>query len=204
MSLVPQDFSGLLSAARDGSRDALGQAFETCRRYLLGLAHQELNAGLRAKGGASDLVQETFLEAQRSFPDFRGNSEGELRAWLRQMLHHRALKFGRRYRTTQKRSLSSEVGRSIDSLAGDPTGGLPATLPSPSTEAMALEQAQCLRQALERLPDDYRRVITMRYVEQCSFEEIGQRMQRTGNAARLLWLRAIERVKQELRGIDEP
>lgn len=204
MSALPDDFSGLLSAARDGSRDALGQAFEACRRYLLGVAHQELNASLQAKGGASDLVQETFLEAHRAFDHFRGNSEGELRAWLRQMLHHRAVKFGRRFRTTQKRRLSSEAGQSIDSLATTANSGLQAQLPSPSTQMMALEQAQSLRQALERLPDDYRRVITMRYVEQCSFEEIGQRMERTGNAARLLWLRAIERVKQELRGADEP
>jgi RNA polymerase sigma-70 factor (ECF subfamily) len=69
---------------------------------------------------------------------------------------------------------------------------------------MAHEQAQRLRQALELLPDDYRRVITLRYVEQCPFEEIGRLMQRTPNAARLLWLRAIEHVKHHLGGRDEP
>ncbi len=69
---------------------------------------------------------------------------------------------------------------------------------------MAREQAQHLRQALERLPDDYRQVITLRYVEQCSFVEIGRLMQGTPNAARLLWLRAIECVKNNLRDADEP
>jgi RNA polymerase sigma-70 factor (ECF subfamily) len=68
---------------------------------------------------------------------------------------------------------------------------------------MAQEQMQQLRQALERVPDDCRRVIILRYVEQYSFEEIGRLMERTPNAARLLWLRAIERVKQELRVPDE-
>jgi RNA polymerase sigma-70 factor (ECF subfamily) len=192
----PQEFGLWLSAARDGSRDALGKAFEACRRYLLAVAQDELDASLRAKGGASDLVQETFLEAQRAFGHFQGTSEGELRAWLRRLLHHRAAKFGRRYRTTQKRQLAHET-------ALPRAGGGAAELPSPSTQLMAHEQAQQLRQALERLPDDYRRVITLRYVEQCSFEEIGRLMQRTPNAARLLWLRAIERVKLELRGADE-
>jgi RNA polymerase sigma-70 factor (ECF subfamily) len=68
---------------------------------------------------------------------------------------------------------------------------------------MAGEQAQRLRQALEQLPDEYRRVITFRYVDQYAFEEIGRRMGRTANAARLLWLRAIERVRKELGGLDE-
>jgi RNA polymerase sigma-70 factor (ECF subfamily) len=200
MSELAPDFGRWLSAARDGSRDALGSAFEACRLYLLSVARHELNEALRAKGGASDLVQETFLEAQRAFDRFQGNSEGELRAWLRQLLHHRAAKFGRRYRTTQKRRLARETA--LSAAAGQ--GELRAELPSPSTQLMALEQAQRLRQALERLPDDYRRAITLRYVEQYSFEEIGRLMQRTPNAARLLWLRAIERVKHELRAADEP
>jgi RNA polymerase sigma-70 factor (ECF subfamily) len=155
-----------------------------------------MNGDLQAKGGASDLVQETFLEAQRAFDRFQGTSEVELRAWLRRLLHHRAAKFGRRYRTTQKRRLARETALNAGGLgAGGQT--------SPSAQLMAHEQAQRLRQALERLPDDYRRAITLRYVEQCSFEEIGRLMQRTPNAARLLWLRAIERIKHELRVADE-
>jgi len=195
MTAPAQEFGRWLSAARGGSRDALGKAFEACRRYLLCVAHHELDADLQAKGGASDLVQETFLEAHRAFEQFRGNSEIELRAWLRRLLHHRASKLGRRYRTTQKRRLARETALAAAALPADGQG----EGASPSQQLMAVEQAQRLRQALERLPDDYRRVITLRYVEQCSFEEIGRMMQRTSNAARLLWLRAIERVKQELR-----
>src|SRR6266851_10406295 len=115
MLAPPPDFGGWLSAARDGSRDALGSVLEACRRYLLGVARHELNGDLNAKGGASDLVQETFLEAHRAFDHFQGNSEVELRAWLRRLLHHRAAKFGRRYRTTQKRRLARECGSSAAS-----------------------------------------------------------------------------------------
>ena len=57
---------------------------------------------------------------------------------------------------------------------------------------------EALQQALHRLPEDYRQVILFRYQEQRSFEEIGQLLQRTLNAARLLWLRGVERLKQEL------
>jgi RNA polymerase sigma-70 factor (ECF subfamily) len=199
MSAPPQDFCRWLSEARDGSRDARGRVFEICRRYLLGVAQHEMNRDLQAKGGASDLVQETFLEAHRAFDRFHGTSEGEMRAWLRRLLHHRATKFRLRYRTTQKRRLARETTLS--------TASQPAAwkvdVSSPSTQVMVREQVQQLRQALEMLPDDYRQVITLRYIEQCSFEEIGRRMHRTPNAARLLWLRAIERVKHELRDRNE-
>src|SRR5262249_3517953 len=153
------------------------------------------NRDLQAKGGASDLVQETFLEAQCAFDRFHGNSEVELRAWLRQLLHHRAAKFRRRYRETQKRRLVRETPLSL----ANPPAHADDDRPPPSAELMAREQAQRLRKALEGLPDDYRRAITLRYAEQQSFEEIGRRLQRTPNAARLLWLRAIEHVKHALR-----
>jgi RNA polymerase sigma-70 factor (ECF subfamily) len=200
MSALPEDFGRWLSAARNGSRDALGRVLESCRHYLLYVAGHELNDDLQAKGGASDLVQETFLEGQCAFGRFRGNSEGEVRAWLRQLLYHRAAKFRRRYRATQKRRLARETTLTAASLPANGEG----ELPSPSVALIAHEQAQRLRQALERLPDDYRRVITLRYVEQHSFDEIGRLMRRTANAARLLWLRAIEHVKHQLRLPDEP
>lgn len=198
MSAPAQDFSRWLAAARHGSRDALGRTFETCRHYLLYVAHCQMNTDLQAKGGASDLVQETFLEAQSAFDHFHGNSEGELRAWLRQLLRHRAAKFRRHFRTTQKRRLAREQLTATNDTLRVADGHS-----SPSAQLMADEQAQRLLQVLERLPDDYRRVITLRYVEQHSFEEIGQRMRRTPNAARLLWLRAIEHVKHHLRSADE-
>src|SRR5262249_46357722 len=94
-----------LAAARAGSRADLGQALELGRKYLLLVAERELDADVQAKGGASDLVQETFLEAQRDFAQFRGTTEAELLAWLRQMLLHNIANFTRRYRGTGKRAV---------------------------------------------------------------------------------------------------
>jgi RNA polymerase sigma-70 factor (ECF subfamily) len=197
MDEAPQDLGTWLSAARSGSLEALGQALEGCRRYLLQIAQQQLNPDLQVKGGASDLVQETFLEAHRVFPRFQGTSQVELRAWLRQLLLHRAAKLGRRYRTTQKRRLSRETALE----EGAPSLSVEVT---PSGMAIAHELEQALQHALEHLPEDYRRVISLRYQEGRSFEEIGRLMQRTPNAVRLLWLRAIERVKLELGRPHEP
>ena len=71
MSEPSDEFAGWLIAARAGSSEALGRALEACRRYLLLVAEQDLDPDLRAKGGASDLVQQTFLEAQQGIRPVR-------------------------------------------------------------------------------------------------------------------------------------
>jgi len=63
-----------IPAARAGSRTALGELLESCRHYLLSVGNDELDRRLHAKVGASDVVQETFLDAQRDFEQFRGGN----------------------------------------------------------------------------------------------------------------------------------
>ena len=75
-SLDPDD---LLRAARAHDASALGRLLELYRRYLNLLARLGINRQLQGKLDPSDLVQETFLEAHRDFPQFRGTTESELR-----------------------------------------------------------------------------------------------------------------------------
>jgi len=164
---------------------------------VLRIAEQELDPALRTKAGASDLVQETFLEAQRDFAHFRGTSEGELRAWLRQMLLCNLANFARRYRGTAKRDLGREVP--LEPAGSQAAGDGPAAdTPSPGGQAVAHERAEAVRQALQRLPEDYRQVLLWHYQEQRSFEEIAGLLGRTANAARKLFARALERFQQEM------
>ncbi len=189
---------GWLAAARAGSPDALGAALESCRAYLLLVAEKEMDPRLKAKGGASDLVQQTFLEAQQAFPRFHGGSEAELLAWLRRLLLNNVATFRRHWEQTAKRRASREVGLGGDSTA---PGVQPAArTPTPSREVAATERAAAVRAALARLPDDYRTVLTLRYEEDLPFEEVARRMGRTSNAVRKLWARAVERLEQELDG----
>ena len=69
------DVERWLPAARAGSSEALGQMLDAYRAYLLQIAGRELDTQLRAKAGASDLVQETLLEAFRDFAGFHGDTE---------------------------------------------------------------------------------------------------------------------------------
>jgi RNA polymerase sigma-70 factor (ECF subfamily) len=185
-----------LTAARGGSADALGAALESCRAYLLLVAEKEMDPRLKAKGGASDLVQQTFMEAQQAFGRFSGTHEAELLAWLRRMLLNNVATFRRHWEQTQKRQASREVGIGGDSTA---PGIQPvADTPTPSRQMAAGERAAAVRAALARLPEDYRQVLSLRYEEDMPFEEVAKRMGRTSNAVRKLWARAVERLEQEL------
>jgi RNA polymerase sigma-70 factor (ECF subfamily) len=198
MAEQPQDVARHLPAARAGSQEALGEILEACRRYLLGIANNEFDAGLRAKGNPSDLVQETFLEAQRDFANFRGSTEAELLTWLRRILLHNLANFIRHYRATTKRQVAREVLLAPQDSTSQAGPVLAGSAPTPSREAMAGETTRELHQAIDRLPEDYRQVLLLRYLEDRSFEDIAQIMRRSSNAVRLLWGRAVERLQQEL------
>lgn len=194
--------SRLLQAARGGSREALGQLLQTYRNYLLLLANRELDPDLRAKNGASDLVQETFLKAQAEFDQFQGETPGELLAWLRRILENNLANFTRAYRDTGKRQLAREV--SLDRHGSDvPVPPLEAPTPCPSGQIERRERIEQLERALERLPEHYRQVIVLRHRENRSFEEVGRALDRSPEAARKLWLRAIAQLQQELPPPDE-
>jgi len=196
---VPDTISSILAAAQAGSRDALGQVLDRCRRYLLELAQQTLGPGLRAKGGASDLVQETYLEAHRQFPKFEGASDAQLRAWLRCLLMHKAAQLGRRFRGTRKRQLSREIPFGVADSTTAHASELAGRVPTPSVQVMADEQLRRLHDAMSRLPRDHREVVLYRYQQGLSFEEVGRRLHRSADAARMLWARAVEKLKVELK-----
>jgi RNA polymerase sigma-70 factor (ECF subfamily) len=198
MPRSPSEVVRWLAAARGGSPEDLGKVLEACRDYLLRVAERRLGADLRSKGGASDLVQQTFLDAQREFARFQGDSEKELLAWLRQILLYNLAHFQRTYRGTGKRDLKREVP--LPGPASSSEGGvdIAGRTPTPSQQAAAREEAEKVQQALERLPEEYRQVLALRHQEQRTFEEIGRLMGRSASGARALWVRAVERLDDEL------
>ena len=164
MAESAREFGEWLTTARAGSLESLGHALDSCRNYLLRAAQRELDPDLRAKGGASDLVQETFLEAQRDFAQFQGSSEAELRAWLSRLLVNNVHNFTRRFRGTDKRAIDREVALRRDgSSEGVGVAAPPAATPSPSAQAMQQEMAQGApagaRSAARRLPQGHRAAV---------------------------------------------
>jgi RNA polymerase sigma-70 factor (ECF subfamily) len=195
-------FEGRISAARDGSEEALAQVLELCRPYLLRIANDELAGDLQAKIGASDLVQETFLDAHRDLSRFSGATEAQWLAWLRGILQHKLANLIRHYRQTDKRQVQGGLPLPSPSADGH-TPELIAPDSSPSARARAHERDEALARALAQLPKPQQHIIRLRSYGDLSFEEAGKLMGRSADAARKLWGRAVEQLQQLLEAPDE-
>jgi RNA polymerase sigma-70 factor (ECF subfamily) len=171
---------------------------ESYRVYLDLLARIEIGRRLRKKVDASDVVQETFLEAHRNFGTFRGSSEAEFVAWLRSILAARIANLVRHFVGTQARDVRREEGLEVDldqsSKAID--RGLFALQSTPSQQVVRREQGVLLAAALARLPDEYREVVVLRHLEELPFPEVAARMGRTVDSVQKLWVRALARLRQ--------
>ena len=196
----------LIALARNGSTPALEELIGTYRSYLLLVANEELDPQLRGKMAASDVVQEACAEIARQFFGFRGASEEEWRSWIRQMLVHDLLDARRQFLATAKRDLAKEVpfGGGPDRSGADPKMELAASDPSPHSHLIAEEEAALLQTALARLPKDYQEVIRLRNWQLLSFEEAGERLGRSAEAARKLWARAIQQLQREIQPDERP
>jgi RNA polymerase sigma-70 factor (ECF subfamily) len=194
--------SDLIRRCRAGEESAQAELFGRYRNYLDALARAQLGRHLRTKCDPSDLVQQTLLEAHRDFAGFQGEHEGELLAWLRRILAHNLFNETRRYAARQ-RDTAREV--SIDQMrAGVEQSslalgrGLAASTPSPSQDAVRREAAVRLADALARLPEDYLTVLLLRVFEELPAAEVAERMGRTAGAVRMLQMRALEALREEM------
>lgn len=195
--------AGLLARARDGDPQALDRLFQMCRNYVGIVARAQVESWLRAKVDASDLVQQTFLEAYRDFAHFQGATEAEWLGWLRRILSHNAADFVRRYCQTDKRQARREIAfdatsdrssvRGLGDLA-DPNGE------TPSQVFLRKERELELADGLARLAPDHCEVIVLRNLQRLSFEEVARRMGRSRPAAQMLWMRAMSKLQETLAG----
>jgi RNA polymerase sigma-70 factor, ECF subfamily len=199
-AVVPAE---LITMARRGDELALGRLLELSRNYLKLLARLQIDRQLQGKADPSDLVQETFMEALRDFPGFRGVSEAEWLAWLRRILSSNLANLVRRYRGTRRRDVRLErnLAADMDHSSEALDQALPVRSQTPPWEQAARrEQSVVLADLLERLPPDYREAIVLRQLEGCSFPEVAERMGRTVDSVKKLWVRGLTRLRQAIGG----
>ncbi len=190
----------LLTMARDGDAQCQGRLFELYRPYLKLLARLQIDERFQAKIDASDVVQETFLDAYRDFAKFRGSTERELMSWLRQILAGNLVDHVQRHYKAQRRdvqleqSLHAQLDRSSQAM----DRGLIAVQTTPSQSAARREQAIVLVDALDQLPEDYREVLVLRHLKGLKFPDVARRMGRTVGSVQQLWTRAVAQLRRTL------
>jgi RNA polymerase sigma-70 factor (ECF subfamily) len=175
------------------------QPLERFRPYLLLLARAQLGPQVRGKLDASDVVQQTLLEAHQKRDQFRGDSPGQLLAWLRRLLACTLADtlrgLGRAKRDlARERSLEAALDQSSERLAA----WLAAEQSTPSQQADRNEQLARLAVALARLPDDQRTALVLRHAEGWPVADIGRHLGRTPMAVAGLLKRGARRLRELL------
>lgn len=194
----PPPVEALLAAYRAGHSDAGDRLLRHYEPWLKVLAQTQVESRFQAKFDPADIVQQTMLEAVRAFPGFRGTTGAEFTAWLRQILAHALAHEIRRYAGTQKRDLARE--RSLDETLDEASRRfgdlLAASGTSPSQQAVKNERELQLARLLDSLPADHREVLILRHLEGLTHEEIALRLGRKPGAVRMLWVRALARLRE--------
>ncbi len=166
-------------------REHVEQVLALYRPILRTIVSEKCPQKLRGRIGISDVVQEGLIRGYSNRKQFRGTSDAELSAWFREIIlnvisdterfHHRTK------RDVNRESVSNSAEKTIDQSL------------SPSKELRRSEELLQVADALKSLNENERFALTLRS-DGLSFREIGVRLNRTEDAARMLWGRALQRM----------
>lgn len=166
--------------------------------YLRMLARSHMRAAYRAKLGASDIVQQAMLNAVGSIDQFRGATEPELRAWLRQILVRQICHLDRdlhRDKRDVRREQSMEQKLAQSSMRLE--GLLAADQATPSQVAVVGENVTALVTAIDRLPDGQRQAIELHYLEGLKLAEVAETLGKTTGAVAGLLHRGMKQLRAQ-------
>ena len=150
------DDAALLERARHGDRDAFAALVTRHQDELYTMALRLLGT----PSDAADVVQETFLRAYVKLPELRGAT---VRAWLFRVALNCSHDVQRRVIRKPADPLEDDAGNIIDL----PDPGL-----GPEGSALAKERMTVVRDALQKLPADFRAAVILRDVNELSYDEM--------------------------------
>jgi len=194
-----------LSALRNAgaNRDeALGELFEQHRRRLLRMIHVRMDARVKERVGASDVLQDTYLEISRRIGDYLANPNMPFFLWLRFLTAQKLAALHRHHVGTKKRDVRKQVP--IDRAAFPAASSavladrLLARGESPSHVAVRAEMRRQVEEALDEMRPGDREVLVMRHFEEMSNVETAEELSIDTSAASKRYLRAVERLRQIL------
>jgi RNA polymerase sigma-70 factor (ECF subfamily) len=196
--LNERDLQFLVRQTARGDLAASEELLSMYRPYLRLAAGERLPKLFQKRMDASDVVQQTLLDAVRGLSEFRGRSEPEFTAWIMRMLQRNLMQCVRD-NTLGKRDVRLEHNWSDASgsaqlvwasLAGDG--------PSPMSSVFRGEAALHLAMAIDKLPADQRQAVEMRYIGQLSLQEVSEQMARSLGSVAGLIRRGIEALESSL------
>jgi RNA polymerase sigma-70 factor, ECF subfamily len=171
----------VIQRAQGHDAEALGEIYSRYVRRVFGLCRYMLNS----REGAEDVTSEVFLKLQRAIESYDGSIP--FLRWLLRVASNQCIDAMRRRQRGQKVFVEVENGAVVSEAA--------SSEPSPLGAFIRTQEKAQVRGAIERLAENYRVPLVLRYYGELSYEEIAQELGLERNNVAAL----IFRAKQELR-----
>lgn len=168
------------------------------RHYLRVLARTQIGPQYQAKVDASDVVQQTMIQAYEALSDFRGSDEAEFKGWLRQILLRTLLHEFRRYKSGKRDvAREREMAERMDRSSMNLERFLAGSEPSPSFAARFDEERLRLIAMLDELPEIQRRAIELHYLEEKTLAEVAVLLDKTPGSIAGLIHRGLKQLREK-------
>ena len=179
------------------------QTLDRYRNYLQMLAKAEISPQVRRRVEPSDIVQETLLEAYQKRDQFRGQTDGELAQWLRQILMHNVCDAVRAVHR-KKRDIGRErtVGNMLHQSTARLASLLAAEQTSPSQKVSNVERILRVAEAISQLPADQQDAIVLHHLQGKGLAELSKILDRSETAVAGLLYRGLKRLRGMLSACD--
>jgi RNA polymerase sigma-70 factor (ECF subfamily) len=171
----------LIQRAQKGDHDAFASLVDEHQRYVYNLALRVV----KDENEALDLTQETFVRAWTALPNFKGQSQ--FRTWLYRIV------------TNLCYNRLPNLRRSLNDLGDDVMEDISDTnIDTPAREFDSNETRQNLHQAIQNLDEKYRLLITLRYQNELSYDEIASTLNLPLGTVKTGIFRAKEQLRKTL------
>jgi RNA polymerase sigma-70 factor (ECF subfamily) len=189
----------LLAQARAGDAAAVNGLLDRHREALRRMVALRMDRAMQQRVDASDIVQDTLIEANRRLQEYLADPRLPFHLWLRHIARDRLIDAHRRHRVAARRSVDREQPLEAPGHFDQSTMDLAAQLCdrelTPAAAATRNEMERRFQAAIERLDDSDREVILLRHFEQLSNQETAQVLGMTEPAAGMRYLRAVRRLR---------
>lgn len=167
----PDGDESLLKRAQEGDKEAVEMLLSLYRDRLRQMVAMRIDPAIHPRVDASDVVQETLIEANRRMGEYLDRKPMPFELWLRKTAIERLIMERRKHVDAAGRSVTREIPLPENSsiLLAD---RLFARDPTPSQNVNRRETARAIRRAMAKLPDQDREIILMRWVEGLKYSDI--------------------------------
>jgi len=190
---VDNKTQNLVTLAREGDETALNQLCRVYAARVLWLVRLRMGKELRSKLESMDVVQDVLIYALRDLGDFTYKTEGDFVRWLSRVAENR-LRDNLDKLHAVKRDIRKEVRLNSHRIAAEDrfaAAAEPMDTTTPSAIMSKSEEFDKLAKAIDTLKPEYREAIVLARIEGLSYREIGNKLGKSADAARMLVSRAM-------------